>query len=251
MRGSPTLSFFFKKVTLDFTEQNSLVELDGVRVGPVRAVRRARLKIDLGSLIPDLPGGIAYTYHYRDAYLTPSRVRFSSFLLRALRGFRFENLLEFLPTALPLRFHDATRPDGVEVAAAGPPVAQSPGDHEWWVHSGKAGTMLHAFVIPDRWREWGVSRGTIVQPAPDAGGGVAVGYTLENMTRLREAGSWNLDQVSVVLPRPFRPGDEEEPLALVRAPLVTEVRWPERGPRTAGESAPGGAAPDRHARVSR
>jgi hypothetical protein len=249
MRGSPTLSLFFKTVTLDFTEQNSLVELDGVRVGPVRAVRRARLKIDLGSFIPDLPGGIAYTYHYRDAYLTPSRVRFSSLLLRALRGFRFENLLEFLPTALPIRFYDRTRPDGVEVSTSGPLAVQSPEDHEWWVHSSKAGTMLHAFVIPERWREWGVSRGTTVQPASDAAGGVAAGYTLENMTRLREAGSWDIGQLSVVLPRPFQPGDEEDPLALVRAPLVTEVRWIEPGRRAASASADD--APDRHARVSR
>jgi hypothetical protein len=231
MRGSPTLSLFFKKVTLDFTEQNSIIQLDGVRVGPVRAVRRARLKIDLGALIPDLPGGVAYTYHYRDAYLTPSRVRFSSLLLRALRAFRFENLLEFLPTALPLHFHDATRPDGVEVTAASPQVVQSPEDHEWWVHSSRAGTMLHAFTIPERWREWGVSRGTTLRPAPDASGAVAVGYTLENMTRLKEAGSWELGQASIVLSRPFRPGDEEEPLALMRAPLLIEVRWPEPTPR--------------------
>ena len=240
MRGSPTFSLFFKKVTLDFTEQNSLIEVDGVRAGPVRVVRRARLKIDLGSIFPDLPGGTAYTYHYRDAFLTPARVRFSSLLLRALRGFRFENLLEFLPTALPLRFYDRTRPDGVVVSATAPQDMQSAEDHEWWVHSSDAGTMLHAFVIPDRWREWGVSRGTLVQPVRDARGGVAVGYTLENMMGLREAGSWDLDQVSVVLSRPFQSGDEEEPLALVRAPLVTEVRWPEPIPRAARSAAAAG-----------
>ena len=244
MRGSPTFSLFFKNVTLDFTEQNSLVQLDGVRVGPVRAVRRVRLKIDLGKLIPDLPGGTAYTYHYRDAYVTPSRMRFSSLLLRSLRGFRFENLLEFLPTALPLRFYDGSRPDGVELTSDNRHVVQSAEDHEWWVHSSQAGTMVHALMIPDRWRDWGVARGTIVQPAGETPGGVSVGYTLENMTSLREAGSWELSQVSAVLPRPFRPGDEEEPLAIVRAPLVTEVRGPEQAAPVAAAEPP----PDVHVR---
>ena len=248
MRGSPTFSLFFKKVTLDFTEQNSLVQLDGVRVGPVRAVRRVRLKIDLGKLIPDLPGGTAYTYHYRDVYVTPSRMRFSSLLLRSLRGFRFENLLEFLPTALPLRFYDGSRPDGVELTSDNLHVVQSPEDHEWWVHSSQAGTMVHALMIPDRWRDWGVARGTIVQPAGETPGGVSVGYTLENMTSLREAGSWELSQVSAVLPRPFRPGDEEEPLAVVRAPLVTEVRGPEQvAPVAATEPPPDPCPVDQHA----
>ena len=48
MHGSPTFSLLLANVTLDFTEQNSIIDVDGVRVGPVRAVRRARLSIDLG-----------------------------------------------------------------------------------------------------------------------------------------------------------------------------------------------------------
>ena len=81
--------------------------VDGVRVGPVRAVRRARLSIDLGALFPDLPSGTAYTYHYRTTYLTPSRVGFSWAILKALRDFRFENLLEFVPGSMPLTYFDA------------------------------------------------------------------------------------------------------------------------------------------------
>ena len=44
------------------------------------------------------------------------------------------------------------------------------------------------------------------------------------MIQLREAGSWEIGQVSVALPGSFQPGDEEDALALVRAPLVVEVR---------------------------
>ncbi len=226
MRGSPTFSLLFRDVTLDFTEQNSLIAVDGVRVGAVRAVRRARLSIDLGGLFPDLPGGIAYTYHYRTAYLTPSRIGFSWLILKALRAFRFENVLEFVTTAMPLTYFDRTHPGGIALDQLGSGDVSSADDHEWWAHTSAAGTMLHALVIPPRWREWGVARGTLVRAAADGGsaGTRSAGYTLENMARLREAGSWDLLMASVVLPRPFRPGDEEEPMALVRAPLTTEVR---------------------------
>jgi hypothetical protein len=172
--------------------------------------------------------------------MTPSRVRFSRLILGALREFRFENLLEFAPAALPLRYFDRTRPEGVVVSGGEGEEVRSAEDHDWWVHSNGAGTMLHTFVIPERWRAWGITRGTLVRPAT-ATGGSAVGYTLQNMTRLREAGSWDLGQVSVALSRPFRPGDEEEALALVRAPLVVEVRSPSLE-RRAVAPAPGGGA---------
>ena len=61
-----------------------------------------------------------------------------------------------------------------------------------------------------------------------------------------------LSQVSAVLPRPFRPGDEEEPLAVVRAPLVTEVRGPEQvAPVAATEQPPDPCPADQHASVRR
>ena len=88
--------------------------------------------------------------------------------------------------------------------------------------------MLHAFVIPSRWREWGVTRGTLLRTAPNDAAATeplyAAGYTLQHMTRLREAGTWDLLMASVVLPGPFHPGDEAEPVALVRAPLTTQIR---------------------------
>jgi hypothetical protein len=233
MRGSPTFSLLFGRVTLDFTEQNSLIDVEGIRAGPVRVVRRARLTIDLGTFFPELPGGTAYTYHYRSAYMTPSRVQFSSLILAALRDFRFENLLEFAPPALPLRYFDRERPDGVVVSGTDTALLQSPGDHEWWAHSNAAGSMLHAFVIPEQWRRWGVTRGTQV-------GGSAMGYTLQNMTQLREAGSWELGQVSVALGRPFEPGDEADALAVVQAPLHVEVHAPPAERRAVGPaSGPG------------
>jgi len=227
MRGSPTFALPFRDLTLDFTEQNAIVVLDGLRIGPVRAVRRARLSVELGRFFPDLPGGTAYTYHYRSAYLTPSRVGFSWLVLKALRDFHFENLVEFTPEAMPLRYFDSTRPDGVTMEAGRSTELRTTDDVEWWVHASDAGAMLHAFVIPPRWREWGITRGTVVRAETDPQEHSAIlvaGYTLQHMTRLQEAGTFELLLASIVLPRPFQPGDEEEALAMLRAPLEVTIR---------------------------
>ena len=236
MRGSPTFSLLLTDVTLDFTEENSLVEIEGVRSGPVRAVRRVKLSVDLGPLFPELPSGTAYTYHYLSSYSTPTRVKFPWVMLQTLRDFRFENVLDFQPDVMPLRYHDAAHPDGIALEPGRPLELRTTEDREWWAHSGDAGAMLHALVIPEAWRSWGVVRGTVVRSvagggdagaegASTAGGpGYAAGYTLLNMTSLREAGAYDLLMASVVVPGGFQPGDEVGPMAMLRAPLVTAVR---------------------------
>lgn len=227
MRGSPTFTLPFRELTLDFTEQNAIVELDGVRTGPVRAVRRARLWVELGRFFPDLPGGTAYTYHYRTAYLTPSRVSFSWLVLKALRDFHFENLIEFAAEAMPLVYFDPTRATGVVLDRGTTSALQTTDDVDWWVHSSDAGTMLHAFVIPPQWREWGITRGTVARFERDPAENepvLAAGYTLHRMTRLREAGTFELLLASIVLPRRFEPGDEAPALAMLRAPLEVSIR---------------------------
>jgi len=230
MRGSPTFSLLFTDVTLDFTEQSSVVAVEGVRSGSVRAVRRARLSVELGPLFPELPSGVATTYHYRSAYLTSSRVSFPWIMLQTLRDFRFENVLDFRADALPLRYHDAWYPDGLSLTPDAALEVATTEDREWWVHSGSTGTMLHALVIPQRWRDWGVVRGTVVRassaaPADgDAAAPFAAGFTLRNMTSLREAGGYDLAMASVVLPSPFSAGAEAPAMAMLKAPLTTEVR---------------------------
>jgi hypothetical protein len=234
MHGSPTFSLLLTDLTLDFTEQNSIVELDGVRQGPVRAVRRARLSVDLGPLFPELPSGTAYTYHYRSAYLTPTRVQFPWIMLEMIRDFRFENVFEFKEEALPIRYFDAWNPGGILLSDASRVEVRTAEDREWWAHGGASGTVLHAFVIPEKWRRWGVVRGTVVRAgAPRAEDGAedadpeptyAAGYTLLNMTQLREAGSYDLLMASVVMPEGYTPGAEAGPLAMLRAPLAVAVR---------------------------
>lgn len=230
MHGSPTFSLLLTDVTLDFTEQNSVVQIEGVRAGPVRAVRRVKLSVDLGPLFPELPSGIAYTYHYLSSYSTPTRVKFPWLMLQTLRDFRFENVLDFRLDSAPLRYHDAWYPEGIALSADQPLEVRTTEDREWWVHSSGAGTMLHAFVIPQAWRDWGVVRGTVVRSGADvaakesADKAVAAGYTLLNMTSLREAGGYDLLMASVVLPGAYTAGDEAGPMAMVQAPLETSVR---------------------------
>jgi hypothetical protein len=230
MHGSPTFSLLLADVTLDFTEQNSVVEIEGVRTGPVRSVRRVKLSVDLGPLFPELPSGISYTYHYLSSYSTPTRVKFPWVMLQTLRDFRFENVLDFRADAMPMRYFDAWYPKGIALSGEDPHEVRTTEDRDWWVHSSSAGTMLHALVIPQSWRDWGVVRGTVIRAGTGAdendGSGRAyeAGYTLLNMTKLREAGAYDLLMASVVLPQGYVAGDEAGPMAMLRAPLLTEVR---------------------------
>lgn len=235
MHGSPTFSLLLTDVTLDFTEQNSVVQIEGIRSGPVRAVRRVKLSVDLGPMFPELPSGTSYTYHYLSSYSTPTRVKFPWVMLQTLRDFRFENVLDFRPDAMPLRYYDAWYPDGITLSPDERREVRTTEDRDWWVHSNSGGTMLHALVIPQVWRDWGVVRGTVVRAGPraedapadargDDGPAYAAGYTLLNMTSLREAGGYDLLMASVVLPESFAAGDEVGPMAMLRAPLTTEIR---------------------------
>ncbi|HEY8518351.1 MAG TPA: hypothetical protein VIS07_22790 [Candidatus Binatia bacterium] len=248
MRGSPTFSLLLTDLTLDFTEQSTLVEIEGVRAGPVRVVRRVRLSVELGPLFPELPNGVATTYHYRTSYLTASSIRIPWIMLQALRDFRFENVLDFQPETLPMRYFDPWYPDGIEIAPHNRLIVATTEDRPWWVHSSSAGTVLHSLGIPRVWREWGIVRGTVVRSgvrgdeadakaededqrvadadadASSSEGAFAAGFTLRNMTSLREGGAYDISMASVVLPGPYQPGDEAPAIAMLDEPLAVEVR---------------------------
>jgi hypothetical protein len=221
MVGRPTLHLLFTDLTLGFTEQNSIVAVDGVRTGAVRAVRRVRLSMDLGHFFPELPSGTVYTYHYLTSYTTPSRMQIPGFFLRTLRSFTFEQVAQFRPEARPTRYWDGANRDGISTAVSEDRPLSTNVDHDWWVHSGEGGTMLHAFITPKEWQEWGIARGTVFRSGED---GFAAGYSLLNMTRLRRGGSHELLMADVVLPEPYAPGDENQAMAMFRSPLLTAVR---------------------------
>ena len=185
------------------------------------------LAVDLGPMFPELPNGTAYTYHYATSFMTPTRFGVPWLALKTLRSFDFESVIDFNPAVLPLAYWDGANRDGTTLN--GQPIAlNTDADHDWWVHSGVAGTMLHAFLIPSDWSKWGIVRGAVARRGGDGRAptheGAAAGYSLLHMTRLREARTYDLLQAAFVLTRPYQPGDEAEPMSMLRSPLQVSVR---------------------------
>jgi hypothetical protein len=227
MRISPTFSFLWTTLHPTLTEESFSVVPDGVKNGPVRAIRRVRQSLDLGRLFPDIPNGQVYTYYYASSFQTPSRFSVPWLALKTLRDFRFESVGELGTHAEGMRYWDAANRDGVPFDGSERPAATD-ADHDWWVVSGARGTCLHALLIPEEWRAWGIKRGIVFMDRADAaaGGGTerGAGYSLLRMTNLRRAGAYTLGSAFVIMSRPYRPGDEAEALDGFRDPLETEVR---------------------------
>ncbi len=227
MRISPTFSLLLATLHLHLTEESFEVVPDGVRNGAVRAVRRVRQSLDLGKAFPDIPNGRVTTYYYFSSFRTPSRFSIPWLALKTLRDFRFESVDVLGSDADGMRYWDAANPDGVSFTGCGRPAAADT-DHDWWVVSGARGTCLHALIIPEEWRSWGIKRGIVFQDPADAAtsGDVdsGVGYSLLRMTNLRRPGAYDMGSAIVVMPRPYQPGDESGALAALRDTLVTDVR---------------------------
>lgn len=207
--------------------------IDGVKNGPVRAIRRARQSLDLGQYIPSIPNGTTSTYFYFSSFITPSKFHIPWLVLKLLRDFRFTGVSDFRQNALGMQYWDAVNAQGLRFTGANDTRVKTTEDHDWYVVSGKAGTHLQAFMIPEQWRQWGIVRGTVFLDddlAPngdgpeDEPGMHAAGYSLLNMTNLGEPGSYDMNMAVIILRRPYQPGDEVEPLATLKQPLVSRVR---------------------------
>ena len=220
VRMRPTLSLLVTSWSPEFTEESFAVTIDGVKNGPVRAIRRVQQSLDLGEHFPQGPSGTVYTYYYFSSFTTPSVFSIPWIVLKALRDFEFEGVSDFGPQAIGMQYWDGANPRGMRFTGdTQPPLTDR--DHDWWAVSGPPGTCLHAFVIPEQWRSWGIVRGTAFHD--DAAGVHAAGYNLLHMTDLRSAGAYEMDLATIVLPRPFRPGDEVQPLQMLRDPLQVHV----------------------------
>jgi hypothetical protein len=226
MRIGPTFSLLLTTWSPIFTEKSFTVTTDGVRNGPVRAIRRVRQALDLGRFFPELPNGMVQTFYYPSAVVTPSTFDIPSLVVAALRDFRFEAIHDFGARADGLRYWDETNLAGLPLTAARSRLGVDV-DHRWWVASGDTGTLLNALVIPRQWRDWGITRGTVMSgdamapPDVDARG---VGYRLRDMTRLKKGGSYDMATALVVLPTPYTPGDEADALAMLDDPLEVGTR---------------------------
>jgi len=234
MLGQPTFSLLFGDVRLSFTEHNSIVQVDGIRNGWVRAVRRAQLSVDLGPLFPDLPTGTAYTLHYFSSFSTPTQMSVPWMALKALRDFRFENVIEFSLAEAPQRYWDAANRGGTALTSDSEEGIETNRDHDWWAVSGASGSLLQVFILPQEWTAWGVTRGAVVQRPHAPAGSLArefagAGFTLRDMIKLQHSGSYQLLQSTIILPRRYQPGDEDQALAMFHAPLQVRVHALETG----------------------
>ena len=106
MTGEPTLRLLFTDLTLHFDEHSTVAHIDGVKNGPVRAIRQVRLSIDLGKMFPDLPNGTTHTYHYREGFDSPAHMSVPWLVLKTLR-------------VLPLRGRGGLRPGRAAAALLG------------------------------------------------------------------------------------------------------------------------------------
>jgi hypothetical protein len=219
MRISPTFALLWTTVQPTLTEESFSVVPDGVKNGPVRAIRRVRQSLDLGPMFPDVPNGRVYTYYYATSFQTPVRFSIPWLALKALRDFRYESVEELGSHGEDMRYWDAANREGVAFDGSERPAATD-ADHDWWVVSSARGMCMQAFVIPEEWRSRGIKRGIVFNAS---GTDPGAGYSLLRMTNLERAGTYDLASVFVFLPRPYRPGDESEALDALRDPLHTEV----------------------------
>jgi len=222
MRISPTFALLWTTVQPTLTEESFSVVPDGVKNGPVRAIRRVRQSLDLGRMFPDVPNGRVYTYYYASSFQTPVRFSIPWVALKALRDFSYESVHELGSHGEDMRYWDAANPEGVAFDGSARPAATD-ADHDWWVVGSARGTCMQAFVIPEEWRGRGIKRGIVFEAnGTDPG----AGYSLLRMTNLERAGTYDLASVFVLLPRPYRPGDETEALDALRDPLRVQVQVP-------------------------
>lgn len=220
MLGRPVFSVLSTRWSFDITEDTTRSRVVGVTSGPVRIIRRTRLSVDLGRYLPTLPRGHIYTTHYPSYVVAPMRFSIPGIILKALHSFDFESVTDFNTPADATRYWDEANPHGVEF---GDGVSmRMTQDHEWWAVGGPAGTYLQVLFIPERWKKWGIARGTVVRSGESRR--PIAGYSLLNMANMRAGGTYELETAMVILSRPYEPGDEQQPMAIFRAPLEATAR---------------------------
>lgn len=215
VRVHPTFSLFLSTWSPLFTDEDFSVRIDGVKNGPVRAIRRVRQSLNLGRFFPEMPDGTVLTYYYASSFTISSVFSAPWVVLKALQDFQFTGVSEFRGSASEMTYRDTVNPQGLAFSVQrNRAEAVTDKDHDWFVVGGKQGTYLQAFMIPEQWREWGIVRGTVFRAQPPA-----AGYSLLNMTNLRKPGNYHMNMIFVILTRPYRTGDEVQPLAIGRHPL--------------------------------
>jgi len=141
LRVHPTFSIFLSTWSPLFTEEDFSVRIDGVKNGPIRAIRRARVSLNLGRYFPEIPGGTAYTYYYLSSFTTPSIFSAPWLILKALQEFEFTVVSKFRGSASGMTYRDAANPRDLTFSApknGAETVIDA--DHDWYAVGGKQGT---------------------------------------------------------------------------------------------------------------
>ena len=123
-----------------------------------------------------------------------------------------------------LRYWDGANPSGVDLGADA--TLHTDVDHDWWAVRSHAGSILETLHIPEPWKRWGIARGTVAGERPASSDGrddYVAGYSLLNMTKLQDAGDYDIRQLMMVVPGGYEPGDESEARAMAEEPLRTTV----------------------------
>lgn len=234
IRVRPTFSFWIARWSPKISEDDFHVDVEGIRSGPVRAVRRVRQSLRLGGLLPVTPKSKLSTYYYFSSFISPSTVSIPGLALRMLSDFEFVGVTEFAP-GVKLRYWDGANPDGIELGSGDTKNAAGDAaildiDHDWWAIRSPGGSCVHAFLLPEEWKQWGIVRGTALsdpyandddrQADPP---GPVLGYSLLNMTKLQHGGTWEVQMATLILQRSYEPGDEVQALDMLLEPLETHV----------------------------
>ncbi len=214
-----------------FKEDDFTAKVEGVKNGPVRAIRRVRQELQLGRFLPD-PGGTVHTYYYFSHFVTPSRMSFPWLVVRALRGLRFTGVSDFNFEVKGMTYWDAVHPHGLRLTGRGQTPVNSTTDHDWWALGGPAGSCVHVFLLPEEFTDAGIVRGTVFEDDDTAVdpedsdpvvGVHSIGYSLLGVVEARRSGSVDTTLATVFLPGEFRPGDEVSSLTLMKRELETVV----------------------------
>lgn len=137
IRIRPTFSLLVTRWSPLFTEEDFSTEIDGVKNGPVRAIRRVRNRLDLGRFFPKGPVATVYTYYYFSSFTTPAIFSFPWLVAKSMRDFRFTGVSDFRESALGMTYWDEANPEGIRLTGGNRLAVETNQDHDWWALSGR------------------------------------------------------------------------------------------------------------------
>ncbi len=218
------------------TEEDLRSEVLAWKDGPVRVIRRVRLRIGVGFGLPD-PEIVAEDFFTADAFEGPVLVRLPFDLRYVFGDLTVRIYLDFQSFDGYRLFADGRAPERVDCGGGSVPLDGVPSD--WFGMSGPEGTFVQALRVSSELQS---VRRTLYAVAdrerddvPESVRGTcpAVGYTLSHWAGVGR-GTHHVDMVIRAFDR-YDPHSIETFLASLGQPLSVQVSWPLPGRATAKE----------------